>query len=176
MKHAKSVTGIDKEIEEIKKLRKKGYDNIIAGDAEKIKLKQKFDVIVAGNVLEHLSNPGLFLANMKNHLKEDGKIIITTDNEGGFISFFHTLCLGYISENPDHTMIFNYSHLRELITREGLKIDKYYYYMPSDTPKHRSTSFILRTYSKIKRTLLAFFLMLRKNFAPSCILILTKKI
>jgi hypothetical protein len=112
---------------------------------------------------------------MKNHLKEGGIILITTDNEGGFISFFHTLCLGYIPENPDHTMVFNYSHLRELVTREGLKIQKYYYYTSGDTPRHRSTSFVLRTYSMVKGTLLAFFLILRKNFAPGCILILTKK-
>jgi 2-polyprenyl-3-methyl-5-hydroxy-6-metoxy-1,4-benzoquinol methylase len=173
-KYAKSVIGIDKEESEVNQLNEKGY-NIIMGDAETIQLNKKFDVIIAGNVIEHLSNPGLFLNNMKNHLKEGGIILITTDNEGGFISFFHTLCLGYIPENPDHTMVFNYSHLRELVTREGLKIQKYYYYTSGDTPRHRSTSFVLRTYSMVKGTLLAFFLILRKNFAPGCILILTKK-
>ena len=175
VQNAKSVVGIDKEEKEVRKLREKGYKNIIVGNAESAKFDQRFDVIVAGNVLEHLSNPGLFLANMKQNLIDNGKIVITTDNEGGFVSFFHTICLGYIPENPDHTMIFNYSHLRELVTREGLKIEKYYYYTAKDVPRHHSDVFVLRIYSIVKWMLLSFFIRLRKNFAPGCILILTKK-
>ncbi len=174
-KHAKKVVGIDKVEEEVKKLREKGY-NILVGDAESMKLNQKFDVIMAGNVIEHLSNPGIFLRNMKNHLKDDGKIIITTDNEGGFPSSFHTLCLGYIPENPDHTMVFNYSCLRELTTRESLIIKKYYYCQSKDTPQKYYDSLVLRSYSFVKRTLLNLLILIRKNFTPSCILVLTKKI
>jgi len=65
--------------------------------------------------------------------------------------------------------------LRELVNREGLKINKYYFYTQKDMPRHSSSSIISNVYSGVKHLLLSFFLLLRKNFSPGCILILTKE-
>ena len=54
---AKSVTGVDFEREEVEKLRAKGYD-VIYGDVETVDMGKTFDVVVAGELIEHLSNPG----------------------------------------------------------------------------------------------------------------------
>ena len=42
-----------------KKVRERGY-RVIWGDVTKIRLGRKFEVIVAGEILEHLPNQGLF--------------------------------------------------------------------------------------------------------------------
>src|SRR3989344_4764139 len=63
---AKSVIGVDFEENEVQKLRAKGY-NIVVGDVETVTIGKTFDVIVAGELIEHLSNPGLFLENMYRH-------------------------------------------------------------------------------------------------------------
>ena len=46
----------------------------------KIRLGRKFDVIVTGEILEHLPNQGLFLENAERHLKKKGVQILTTPN------------------------------------------------------------------------------------------------
>jgi 2-polyprenyl-3-methyl-5-hydroxy-6-metoxy-1,4-benzoquinol methylase len=52
--------------------------NIVTTDAESMKLNERFDLIVAGELIEHLSNPGFFLECAKNNLKEGGRLILTT--------------------------------------------------------------------------------------------------
>jgi len=80
---AKEVWGIDVQKEKINKLRKEGhkvvFDNVQRLENLK-KLNKKFNVIVAGEIIEHLENPGLFLDNIKNFLNDDGILIITTPN------------------------------------------------------------------------------------------------
>ena len=43
-------------------------------------IKEKFDVIVSNGTLEHMDNPLKILKLFKNHLKSNGKIIITSPN------------------------------------------------------------------------------------------------
>src|SRR3989344_3969940 len=67
--NAKNVTGIDILEDDIKKLKWQGYD-VHCMNAEKFNFNKKFDVIFAGELIEHLSNPGLFLEKCKKHLKK----------------------------------------------------------------------------------------------------------
>jgi len=69
---ARFVQGVD--------LESNGDDGILKGNAETIKLNRLFDIVTAGDVIEHLHNPGLFLKNMNKHLKLNGYIIIVTPN------------------------------------------------------------------------------------------------
>ena len=62
---AKSVVGVDYMEEDVKKLNKLGYD-VVCANVENFNLKKKFDVIVAGELIEHLANPGKFLDSVKN--------------------------------------------------------------------------------------------------------------
>jgi len=93
-KYASYCLGVDLLEKEVKKLNELGY-NIICADVEKMDLPEKdFDVIVAGELIEHLANPGLFLENCRNHLKDDGLLIITTPNPFCFIHFRRSiLCI-----------------------------------------------------------------------------------
>lgn len=78
-RHARSTLGLDLEAEEVAKLVTRGYD-VVCGDAEQVDLGRTFEVVVAGELIEHLSNPGRFLDNMARHLVPGGEILLTTPN------------------------------------------------------------------------------------------------
>jgi SAM-dependent methyltransferase len=56
--------------------------NIIQGNAESFDLKQKFNLIVSLQVIEHLYNPEAMIDCVSNHLADDGVFILTTPNLG----------------------------------------------------------------------------------------------
>lgn len=126
--NSKSVIGLDINLKKATPLIKEGY-NIIIGNAENKLLHKKFDIIIAGDLIEHLNNPGCFLQNMKKHLKKDGKIIINTPNIysvnlliRGIITF------GNIKQFYEHSCGFDGQLISELISRYGLKVEKIIYY------------------------------------------------
>lgn len=130
-KKAKRLIGLDLNQEQVKALRKKGHD-IRLGDIEKVKLKERFDVVVAGELIEHLSNPGKALENIKRHLKKDGLLIITTPNRFDFLTFFKAFWANkiphYSKEIAKHVFYFDENCLKALLSRHGYKTINWYYY------------------------------------------------
>ena len=76
------------------------------------------DGIFAGELIEHLENPGLFLSECKRVLKRNGVIIITTPNPFSFEKrgLFH----------KDHVMCFTLYHLENLVKRYFRIVDRGY--------------------------------------------------
>ncbi|HMS19007.1 MAG TPA: hypothetical protein PKC46_00470, partial [Sphingorhabdus sp.] len=63
-KVAGELYGFDYDQEGIDTLAVAGVDHLYRADLEKldeVELDRKFDIIIAGEMIEHLSNPGLFL-------------------------------------------------------------------------------------------------------------------
>jgi SAM-dependent methyltransferase len=54
-------------------------------------LKEKFDVIIAGELIEHIENSGIFLENVKKHLNKGGIFFISTPNATSFRFGFYAL-------------------------------------------------------------------------------------
>lgn len=117
-KYAKSVFGIDSSKECIEFLREKGY-NVEIANAENFNLNQKFDVVVAGELIEHLSNFQGFVNSVRKHLKEDGLLILTTPNMFYFKEMLFLVLRGYPPVNPEHTCYFEEITLRQLLGRFG---------------------------------------------------------
>jgi SAM-dependent methyltransferase len=131
---AKKVSGVDYLPEEIEKLSRRGYD-IIFGDVTKpLKIEDKFDVIVAGDLIEHLSNFEGFFTNCRNLLKPYGILIITTPNPF-YSGFFHYIALkrSYLA-NPEHTCSIDPQCLLQLCERFGFVIDEIYFIHKSWEP------------------------------------------
>jgi len=125
-KYAKSVFGIDKSKECIEFLREKGYDVEVA-NAENFNLNQKFEVIVAGELIEHLSNFQGFLNSVKKHLNEDGLLILSTPNMFYFREILFLILRGYPTVNPEHTCWFDEVTLQQLLGRFGFSVEKSMY-------------------------------------------------
>lgn len=119
--NSKKVLGMDYMRKEVNILKKKGH-NIVYGNAEKFKFKSKFDVIVAGELIEHLNNPGNFLLSAKNALTKNGSIFITTPNAFSLRNLVFSILLVDPPVNEEHTMYFDPMTLKRLVNNNGLKI------------------------------------------------------
>jgi len=137
------VTGIDinkQAIEEIREYTQ--YDNLFYADATNVDLKiglGDFDIIHAGDVIEHLSNPGDFLYFCKNNLKSHGKIVITTPNPICKYSLPAYRKYGFLA-NMEHTCWISPTNMNELCRRTGLVFAESHYKMN----KNKSIKNILR--------------------------------
>jgi len=119
------VTGIDYSREAIDYFREHGvFDNVQFGNVEKLGelgLEEQFDVIVAGDIIEHLSNPGLMLDGLRRFCRSDTALIITTPHSFGLPNFLRHLA-GRFCEGSEHVMTFNAQTLTHLLERHGYRI------------------------------------------------------
>jgi len=73
---AKSILGIDISSEGIEMLRRAGIPDVALVDAEDMTFKGEFDLVVAGDVLEHLNNPGRFVDGAARSLRRGGELVV----------------------------------------------------------------------------------------------------
>jgi 2-polyprenyl-3-methyl-5-hydroxy-6-metoxy-1,4-benzoquinol methylase len=115
------LTGVDIDADGIEILRQSGYQ-VICDNAETMDLDQKFDVIVAGEVIEHLENPGAFLRNLREHLAPGGHLVITTPNPFYAKQTWKIWRHGQPSVHEDHTCWFDPLTLGQLLERTGFEL------------------------------------------------------
>lgn len=120
------VVGIDRSRKNIEWMKRNGFDDVHDMSAEDFDLDQKFDTIVAGELIEHLPNPGKFLDNAKRHLNDNGRIVITTPYPFSlFYSIWAVLHYPQTCSNEEHACWFCRSTIRELAARSGLVVDQF---------------------------------------------------
>lgn len=120
-KTAKNVMSVDILENDVHKLCKLGY-NIVAGNVETVNLNEKFDVIVMGEFIEHVSNVGIILDNIRSHLDKDEKLILTTQNTSNIIHFITILLNGKLRINAEHVIWYNMNTLNTILKRHGFEI------------------------------------------------------
>ena len=120
------LKGLDILAEDALKLNEEGF-NIVPGNAENFDLDEKFDVIVAGDLIEHLSNIGMFLQSVKRHMDDDSLFIFTTPNPFNIEQTMTAIFSNYISVNDEHTCWLSPQVCWELLNREGFDIKGFYW-------------------------------------------------
>lgn len=118
---ARSLYGIDIDFDEKQFPDTKRYTR---QSAENFSIPETFDTILALDLIEHLSNPGLFLQSCKKHLKPHGKIVISTPNTFNLFNIVEKLTKYDPTVNIDHTAYFNGKVLRTLARKNGLRIER----------------------------------------------------
>ena len=118
---AKNLLGLDLSEDGVNYLRTKGF-NVEFGDAQDFSLGQSFDVIVAGELIEHLEDFSGFFSCCKAHLRENGKLLISTPNPWYWKNIIMAVLHNEIRVNPEHTCWFCPSTLRSLARRHGFDI------------------------------------------------------
>ncbi len=137
--------GFDYDEEGLETLRSYGYGDLYQADLEElenVELNETFDVIIAGEMIEHLSNPGKFLTGIKRFMDENTRLVITTVNAYGAIRLLKYFISGKRGRNepvhPDHVAYYSYSTLMLLLKRHGFAVPEFYFYDVG--PEHRPSS------------------------------------
>ena len=118
--------------EPVEKIRAKGFE-AVQGDAQDLHLGEKFDVVFAAELIEHLDNFKGFLDSARRHLKPGGKLVLTTPNAFCFSNFIYRLGKGRPPLNSGHTVWFCEGTIRQLLERNGWRIT-HFDYIEHETP------------------------------------------
>ncbi len=130
---SKELWGVDTDAEQISFLQKQGFENLLVGDVSELDrieaLKgKKFDVIVASEIIEHLSNPGLFLQAVKSLMDSPKTHFIVSVPNAFRIDTILWLFRGVEYIHPDHNYWFSYFTVTNLLEKNGFKVEEVYVY------------------------------------------------
>jgi len=115
-----TVIGVDRLKSEVKTLNERGY-NFVTGDVTEVRIDRTVDTVVAGEIIEHVSNPGDMIASAAAHLDTGGRLIITTPNPWAFFTY-RQAWKGKMTPNKEHSAWFGPTVLKQLIQRYGFRV------------------------------------------------------
>lgn len=128
VENSKKAVGLELDPERAANLNALWY-NIIVGNAESFHIDEKFDVVVAGDLIEHVDNPGLMLDSIKKHLKPDGLFVFNTPNIFSINFLLKWFFLGgHVPQFSEHVNGYDENFLKELLRRHGYKIHHIEYF------------------------------------------------
>ena len=122
---ADHATGVDSAAGAILELRR-AYPGLtlVEGsiyDSERLLEGKCFDVIVLGDILEHLDNPGNALDAIVPLLVPNGEVIVSCPNAFGLPNYIRFVT-GRFREGSDHSLSFNKFTISHLLERHGLRV------------------------------------------------------
>lgn len=127
VKHARSCLGIDILASLIDTLKARGFNVACVDATSNADLGERFDVVFIGDVVEHVNNPCDLLAFGGRHLKENGRMFVTTPNPFAR-KFFRQFRRdnGALVINLDHVGWITPTQAMELARRAGLQLEAYH--------------------------------------------------
>jgi len=119
-----SLVGMDNNKAMIDFLRNEfGIDDIRFGEIEEASNYpgDNFDVVVVGEILEHLSNPGQALDALRARVGHGKMLIVTVPNAYSLKAFLRAIA-GHELIHPDHVLHHSLHTLCGLLTRHGFNV------------------------------------------------------
>ena len=123
---ASHCVGLDIYEPGVKYLRSVGFD-VIHGNAESFNLGKRFDVISAGEIIEHLSNPSGMLECVRRHLFPSGVLLLSTPNPWHWRFVVKSMLSPDVRPNPEHVAWYCKTTLKTLVARHDFVISEFAY-------------------------------------------------
>lgn len=121
---AAELWGIDLDRAGLETLRAAGFTNLYQADIERLEsvaITGRFDVIVAGEIVEHLTSPGAFLRQVPRLLAPGGRLLVTVPSAQSIRLAANALRRVEVV-HPDHKAYFSPHTLTELLESSGLDV------------------------------------------------------
>ena len=128
---ATRAVGVELDPELAARARTLGFD-VIEADAQALDLGRTFEVVWAGELIEHLSCAGAFLDGARRHLEPGGRLVLTTPNAFAVSNFVYRIG-GRPRVNRGHTCWYDETTLSQLLRRHGYDVVEIAY-LPHETP------------------------------------------
>lgn len=120
-KIASELIGLDLYADGIAYLQQRGF-NVIFGNATAFDLGQKFDVIVAGDLMEHLDDFAGFLGSCKKHMHARSHLLISSPNPWFWKNIVKAILYTEVPNNPEHTCWLCPRTVRQTVRRFGMDV------------------------------------------------------
>lgn len=125
---ASSLVGVDYSLPGIAALTTEGYtvhhfDVTNAGLEDSV--GNDYEIVIAGEIVEHLLDLGNFFANLRSVVKADGSIYLSTPNPH-YLYFASQAVRARYVDNVDHVIYLWPSGIAEIADRTGLQLMAYY--------------------------------------------------
>lgn len=119
---ARELVGIDSDTDGVRLARELGFESYAAdcqsgSDLMDLELVPA-DVVVAGELIEHLDRPGDFLEAVKTLVGPAGVLVLTTPNAARLTNLLGSLADRELT-NPDHVAWYSWHALKTLLERHG---------------------------------------------------------
>lgn len=138
--------------------------DVLVGDVETMELpfdQASFDVVLCGDLIEHLRDPEAFLARVRPLLRPDGRLVLTTPNVANW-----SMRLGLLAGrwrytergilDRTHTHLFTRKTLSETLERAGYRIDVLDFTVPLPALRNETTERIAHGIGRIRPSLFAY--------------------
>lgn len=130
---ASSLVGIDVDEIGVKDAEAAGYEAYTADcrDSEQLTALgiEPAQLVIAGEVIEHIDDPGAFLDGLQALVAPGGRLIVTTPNAYGLFNVVASLAHREIN-HPDHVLMFTWQTLTNLASRYGWAPVETHVYVP----------------------------------------------
>ncbi len=140
---AKSIVGVDIVESGVNELNSRGYDIRLMDATSDADLGSRFDVVIIGDVIEHVSRPVDLLRFAGRHVVQGGRIYVSTPNPYYFQFMLRAARRGTMLANAEHVSWVTPTNSLELARRADLELVEYYPIVPQ-TKKFRALSWALR--------------------------------
>jgi 2-polyprenyl-3-methyl-5-hydroxy-6-metoxy-1,4-benzoquinol methylase len=128
---ARTCVGVDADVRGVEHARELGFAARVADVEDREALAglglEPAEVVLAGELVEHLDLPGRFLEAVKSLVAPGGALVLTTPNAHALTNTLGGLA-GRELVNPDHVAWLSWHTLRALLSRHGWRLDELAYY------------------------------------------------
>lgn len=123
---SKRLVGVDILSKEIEHLNRIGYDVRLVDATSNVDIGERFERIVIGDVIEHVSNPVQLLEFASRHLSSDGLIMVSTPNPFCYAFILRLIKEGTFIANAEHVSWITPTMAVELASRAKVSLINYY--------------------------------------------------
>ena len=131
---AASLVGLDIDAQGVEAARAEGFEchAVDCADPEAVAALglERAEVVVAGEIIEHIDRGGDFLDALHHLVEPGGRLVLTTPNASGLLNASAATLAGLEVNHPDHVVLYSCRTLVNLLQRHGWIVDEVATYLP----------------------------------------------
>ncbi len=122
--HAERCLGVDILEERVRQINESHNYRFVVANVEHLSFVEEYDVVTAGELVEHIYNMGLFLDSAWRALRPEGRLIITTPNSLSVSGMLLAALRRRELTHPEHTCYYSPQTLRYIVEKHGFDIEE----------------------------------------------------